>query len=446
MTTDPLSKSLVERHIPRRDSYVRPSRPAYIGLGVVAAFVGVLTLWGTLAPVSGAAIANGNLQVQGKRQTVQHPYGGVVRALSVQEGERVSKGQVLVTLFDSEPRAKLDVLLAERDAALAREARLVAERDSAAAPEFHTLLSSRSDAASARQAMANERAVMAARRHQFDSENEVEQKKAAQLLEQIIGTRAQITGLQTQEELLQKELVGAEKLLASGYTPQTRVWALNRDLAKLQADRAARAAEVARLEQQVAQSKLEIAKLERTRTSDITDQLRAAQSKLAELGPQIDAAQDMIDRTSLRAPASGTVVGLNVFTEGGVIQPGAKLLDIVPQNDPLMVEARLPLSDINEIASGQRAEVRLTSISYVDRPVLYGTISTVSADRLTDEKTGQNYYAVQVALNEDDIKRSRIDLQAGMPVEVIVPTRARTLLQYLVGPLQDEITGAFRER
>lgn len=431
---------------PRRDQYANPGRPAWFGLGVVAMFVALLTLWSTLAPVSGAAIANGALQVQSKRQSVQHPYGGVVRELKVREGEQVTKGQVLLTLFDSEARAKLDVLIAEQDAAKAQEARLIAERDGTSTIAFDASLTSRGDISSVRQAMENERALLAVRRRQFDTETDVQRKKIAQLHEQTAGLKAQVQGIEAQTVLLQKETEGAQKLLESGYTPQTRVWALQRDLAKLRADHGARAAEVARIEQEIAQTDLEIARIERSRLSEITDQLNSAQAKLVELRPKIDAARDMVERTSLRAPATGAVVGLDVFTEGGVIQPGTKLLDIVPTASPLMAEARLPLTGVNEITRGQRAEVRLSSINYVERPNLYGSITNVSADRLTDDKTGQGYYLIQVELDRNDVSRSNIDLQAGMPVEVIVPTRPRTLLQYLVGPLRDEITGAFRER
>lgn len=442
---DVLTDGLSSR-LPRREQYVRPGRPALFGLGVVAAFVGMLTLWSTLAPVSGAAIANGNLQVEGMRQTVQHPYGGVVRALKVREGERVKKGQVLMTLFDSEARAKLDVLKAERDGALAQEARLTAERDGLAEPAFADALRSRVDIPSVSQAMANELGIMAARKHQFDTETDTQRKKIAQFNEQIAGTRAQVAGLEMQYQLLQKETEGAEKLLQSGFATQTRVWSLHRDLAKLAADRSARQADIAGMQQQIAQTELEIAKIARARTTDITDQLKAVQAKLIELGPKIDAAQDVVDRTDIKAPASGAVVGLTVFTEGGVVQQGSKLLDIIPSDEPLIAEARLPLGNVNELSVGQRAEVRLTAINYIERPSLYGKILTISADRMIDEKSNQGYYSLRVALDANDVKRSRIDLQAGMPVEVIVPTRPRTLLQYLFGPLRDEITGAFRER
>ena len=180
--------------------------------------------------------------------------------------------------------------------------------------------------------------------------------------------------------------------------------------------------------------------------SEITDQLRTTENKLAELTPKIDAATDVMTRTRITAPATGSVVGLDVFTEGGVIQPGARLMDIVPTDNPLIAAAKLKLSDINDVAVGHRAEVQLIGVNYIERPRLYGTVHAVSADRLTDDKSGQGYYAVEVALDPNDVKKSRIDLQAGMPAEVIVPTRPRTLFEYLLGPLRDEITRAFRER
>jgi HlyD family type I secretion membrane fusion protein len=429
-----------------RAFYARPARPALLGAGVVAAFAAAMTMWGTLAPISGAAIANGNLQVEGRRQSVQHPYGGIVRQLLVRDGARVEKGQLLIALDDSDPRAKLEVLVADRDAALATEARLIAERDNRDAPDFGDALRARGERAVARQAMANETAMMAARKHQFEAETAVLRGKLAELKAQIDGTQAQLTGTEKQQELLTDELSGAQRLYELGYTPKTRILALQREFARLQAEIGAKQASIAGMQQQMAQNDLEIAKAERVRMSEITEQLRATENKLAELSPKIDAATDVVARTRITAPATGTVVGLDVFTEGGVIQTGARLMDIVPSDNPLVVDARLKLSDVNEVAAGRAAEVRLTGVNYVERPRLYGTIKTVSADRLTDDKSGQGYYSVEVALDPGDVKQSRIELQPGMPAEVIVPTRSRTLFEYLIGPLRDEISGAFRER
>jgi HlyD family type I secretion membrane fusion protein len=427
-----------------RGHYARPGRPALVGAIVVGAFASAMTLWGTLAPISGAAIANGNLQVEGRRQSVQHPYGGVIRQLLVRDGAHVEKGQLLLVLDDSDPRAKLDVLIADRDASRAAEARLMAERDGLAAPDFGV---DPKDAKPAlRQAMANEVAMMAARKHQFAAETAVLNGKIAELKDQIGGTQAQLTGTEKQRELLSDEMSGAQHLFEQGYTPKTRILALQREDAKLQADIGAQRATIAGMQQQISQNELEIAKAERARMSEITDQLRSTENKLAELAPKIDAATDVVTRTQIRAPATGSVVGLDVFTEGGVIQPGAKLMDIVPSDNPLIVDAQLKLSDINDVTVGRRAEIRLTGVNYVERPRLYGTVKTVSADRVTSDKAGPGYYAVEVALEPEDVKKSRIELQSGMPAEVIVPTRPRTLFEYLLGPLRDELTRAFRER
>jgi HlyD family type I secretion membrane fusion protein len=288
--------------------------------------------------------------------------------------------------------------------------------------------------------------MMAARARQYQNEKDVQRQRIAQSREQIEGIRIQIKGNDRQEELLKEELKDAETLLEKALIQKTRVLALRRDVAKLQADRGARQADIARLQEEIAQTNLEIAKIDRTRTTEITDQLRTVQAKLAELRPKLDAARDVVERTEIKAPATGSVVGLNVFTEGGVIQPGEKLLDIVPLANPLMVEARLRLNDVNEVVPGRRADVRLTSINHAERPTINGTVQTVSADRLTDKESGEGYYALQVVLNADDVRKSRIDLQPGMPAEVIVTTRPRTLFEYLISPLRDEISGAFRER
>jgi HlyD family secretion protein len=294
--------------------------------------------------------------------------------------------------------------------------------------------------------MANETAMMAARKHQYAAETAVLRGKVVELEAQITGTQAQLAGTGKQHELLSEELDGAQKLFAQGYTPKIRVLALQREAAKLQADMGTQQAGIAGMQQQIAQNTLEIAKIERARISEITDQLRATENKLAELAPKIEAATDVVARTRITAPATGSVVGLDVFTEGGVVQQGSRLMDIVPTDNPLIVAAKLRLSDINDVSVGRRAEVRLTGVNYVERPRLYGTVKTVSADRMTDDKSGEGYFAVEVALEPDDVKKSRIDLQAGMPAEVIVPTRPRTLFEYLLGPLRDELTRAFRER
>jgi HlyD family type I secretion membrane fusion protein len=440
-----MDRKTIDLQPSRRGLYMSAAAPARLGLGALAAFVAGLGLWSAFAPLSGAAIAQGNLRVEGQRQAVQHPYGGVVRELRVREGDTVARGQVLMTLSETEPRAQLDILTAERDSLWAEESRLIAERDRKDEPDF-AALAERSRQPAVAQAIANETAILAARRRQSATQADILRQRIAQLGQQKGGLDAQIAGLERQKSLLEEEARGARQLLSSGYTPKTRVLGLERDAARLEADRGARLSEVARVQEAIGEAELEIARIERLLTTEVTDRLREVQARIVGLAPKIAAAEDVLARTEVRAPASGAVVGLNVFTEGGVVQQGAKLLEIVPSANPLIVDARLPLTDIAEVATGREADVRLTSINRNERPSIRGEIAVVSADRLSDERSGQPYYAVTIRMNAEDVKNSRIPLQSGMVAEVVIPTRGRTLVEYLVGPLLDEVSGAFREQ
>jgi HlyD family type I secretion membrane fusion protein len=442
---DPAHSGLLDRVL-----RANPAVPAVVGLCVLAVFIAVVVTWGLLAPVSGAAVAEGSLQVEGKRQTVQHPYGGVVRDLLVKEGETVRTGQILMTLSDTEPRSNLDVLVAQRNALLAEEARLMAERDGRSEPDFGLMGPAPGTAAGAEaavaQAMANERAVMIARKRQYDIQSGLLNQRIGQLGDQRRGSEAALNGLVRQADLIEEEAKGARYLLTSGLTPKTRVLALEREAAKLLADQGTKRSEIAATDQAIASARLDIAKLDRDRMTEITNDLRTTQSSLAEIAPKIEAAQDVVHRTRITAPATGAVVGLSVFTRGGVVQQGARLLDIVPRSNPLMVEARLKLNDINEVVPGRRADVRLTGFTRNERPIISGEIATVSADRMTDDRSGEGYYSILVRMNPDDVARSKVELQAGMPAEIVVTTRPRTFFDYLVAPLLDQITGAFHER
>lgn len=421
--------------------YDNPMAPARLGLLVVGGFVATFVVWGVLAPLSGAAVADGSLQAEGRRRTVQHPYGGVVQKLEVREGDRVTEGQVLLTLSDTDPRAKLDVLKAEWSARRAEEARLIAERDGGS-PDFDPAIGGAAGA----QAIANEIAIMKARGRQHETSLGMLKQKRAQLGEQIRGTNAQIEGLDRQSALLKDEMDSVRKLLDNGLAPRTRMLTLERDLARTQADKGAKVADLARIHEQIGETELEITRQERTRITEITDQLRTAQSRIAEIQPKLDAAADVMARTRVTAPASGSVVSLAVYTEGGVIQPGAKLLDIVPDGSPLIVEARLHLADVGEVKPGQTADVRLTGFTRAERPQIAGQVMTVSADSLTDERSGGGYYSIQVKLNANDVSKAKVRLHSGMPAQVVMETRPRTMADYLVSPLVDEVSGAFRER
>lgn len=427
--------------------YDRPLRPALFGFAFMALFASGLGAWSAAAPLAGASTAQGKLEVSSNRKSVQHPYGGVVKRIFVHEGEHVQQGQVLMLLSDVEPQTKLDVLTRERDIALAEEGRLIGERDGAQAPLFSADLSRRAADHMVAQALENEKAVMAARTQQYRVAQEGLAKRVDELQAQMEGTKAEARGIAAQQAILADERSGSEKLFAQGYTPKTKMLALDRSKAELETNLASKKAEMARSDEALAAARLDIAKAQRDRVTEIAGSLSQAEAKLAQLAPQIVQADDVLRRTVVRAPYGGAVVGLDVFTEGGVIGAGAKLLDIVPSGTPLIAVVRLALNDLSDVAVGRRADIRLTGVRRNERPRIGGHVLTISADRVDDRKSsGQPYYEMRVDLVADDVVRSRIKLQPGMPVEVVVNGQSRTLVAYLAGPMIDEITHAFHER
>jgi len=406
----------------------------------------VMAGWGALAPMSGAVVATGALQVEGGRQAVQHPYGGVVAELLVAEGDTVTSGQILLRLSDAEPRAQVEVLSAERDTLMAAQGRLIAERDGLETPAFADDLLARAETVDAQQAMASETQLMAARTEQYQTSLNIVTQQKAQLAERLASAQAQIDGLQRRRESTVSELTDAQTLLDQQLIARNRVLELERSVSDIDAQIAVQQSDLASASKAVAEADLEIAGLARDRVADANEELRANQAALASLAPQLGAAQDALNRTEIVATANGTVVGLTALTEGGVVAAGQELLGIVPSDSPLMVEAQMRLADVTEVARGTVADIRLLALPATGRPPLTGTVETISADRIVDERTGQAYYALQIALDAEQAAATGFDLQAGMPVQVVIPTKGRTMMDYLVSPLLDEISGAFREK
>ena len=432
--------------IGHREKYADPARPARIGFAVIAGFALLLGTWSVAAPLSGAVIASGALQVEGRRQHVQHPYGGVVRKIEVREAQQVKKGDVLVVLSDTQARAKYNVLKQNQLALLAQKARLIAERDRRPEPDFARLMRGRADLAAGAEFIRNEQSILASRNRQYEARLDVIKQQIVQIRQESVGIQSQIEGLTRQADLLAEEMASLRKLAKSKIASRNQVMALESRQSEADSAIASRRAELASAEAKVGEARLRITELERERISEATAALQSADAKLAELGPNLETAADVLARSEIRAPATGTIVGLKIHTEGGVVEAGASLMEIVPSGSPLFVEAQLKLSDISDVKPGQIADVRLNGVPRDVRPKIAGTVRSVSADSLADQATNTAYYALQIELDRSDVERAGIGLQPGMPVQAIIETQPRTLVEYLVGPLVDEVTGAFRER
>lgn len=400
--------------------------------------------WATLAPLTTAARANGFVKVAGERKTIQHLEGGIVREILVREGQTVSKGQVLLRLVDVTAKARLALLMVERDALLAEMVRLEAERDGRAAPVFADTLIARRQEDAVGRLIAGELNLFNSRRASFLGQIEVLEPRKRQAREKIEGRLSEVATTRTQLDFILEELRGAESLLEQGMYLRTRYYALKRTEANLEGMIARLSADVAEAQAQVGETDLRILDLRNQLSREVNDRLQDIRAKLRDLAERVDAAADVLARTEIVAPDAGTVIGLQVHTAGGVVAAGAPIPQIVPTDDRLVVEAQVQLRDINRIWPGMPAEVRFSAFNRRATPVFAARVSRVSPDRVVDPARQRAYFVAQVEIDRN--LAGTIELQPGMPAEVYFVEGKRTPLDYLVKPVREQQRQAMTER
>lgn len=410
---------------PQTETQVRSDSGApEISAGLIALLVFFVGFggWAAFAPLDAAVVAPGVVVVSGNRQTVQHRDGGIVSRIAVKEGDRVSQGQVLIELGSPELVAQEQALLSQVVDLQMQRARLTAEQSGA-----RTLRAPAEWAALA----PDDRAVAdaALERHQ----REARAGSWSAYDARIVGYRGEIASLNRQETLLNEELAGMRELAAEQLVPMTRVRALERSLAELQGRRSELTSMIASTQQ------------------ERYEELRTVDARLAELTPQLAGARERLELTRLRAPTEGVVVGLTVHTVGGVVGAGDRLMDIVPAGQDLIVEAQVAPEAADDLHPGQVTEVRITAFGMRNLPIVHGTVRQVSADRFVDERTGHGYFLAQVAVPPEELQRLQAAggearrLRPGLSAQVVVPTRKRTALQYLLEPLNQTLWRSLRE-
>lgn len=419
-------------------------RYALAGLGLLAVVFGGMGGWAALARIDGAVIAPGVVHVESRRQTVQHLEGGIVRQVLVQDGERVAAGQVLVRLDDVKARSELGILRSRMWSLRTKRARLLAERDKRDRIDWGAAASA--DDPDVRAMMASQRESFEARQDSLDGEIELLLQRIGQLRAEADGLRAQRASKAQQIALLEEELVGLEELYSKGYAPKNRILALRREAERLTGERAQHASQIARSEKDVAETRIEILQLERTFRQEVVAELEKVAAQLYEVAERVIAARDQLRRLEVVAPLAGTVVDLRVHTVGGVVASGDPILDIVPDDDRFEVVARVAPSDIDKLAVGLPAVVRMSAFNMRTTPELTGHVRTVSADRLTDEPGGEPYYEARVSVVDDELaKLEGLHLLPGMPAEVFVRTGERSAMSYLAKPITDTLARTFRD-
>ena len=419
-----------------------PSRDIRLGTIIAVAFFVVFLGWAALVPLDAGVTAVGQIAVAGNRQSVQHRDGGVITAINVREGQHVKAGDVLVELSAPELKASERGLTSDYLTLLAQRARLMAERTGqrnfAPPPEFASL--SPGDREIANQVMALQRSEMRARSGSTSAQQSVLGQRAAQLGEQQTGYVKQRQSLREQQRLIAEELAGLKTIAEKGFASINRVRALERAQAELQGQEAQMVAEYARAGQGIGETRMQSLSVSSDRLTQIENDLKDTQSKLSEVLPKLVATREQLQHSQVRSPATGQVVGLQVFTVGGVVSPGQKLMDIVPDGKELVIQAQLSPTDADDVYKGQKAQIRFASVHNRTLPLITGTVRTVSADSFSDEKTGHSFFRVELIVPEAELNRVREalgngELRPGRPVEAVLTVRKRTALQYLLEPL-----------
>lgn len=429
-----------------------PQREIRKGLIVAGAFFVGLLGWAAMTPLDAGAIAQGVVAVSGNRQAVQHREGGIVTALQVAEGQTVKQGDLLATISATELVAAERSMAGEYVNLLAQKSRLQAERDGAAhmgTPAAFANLAA-SDRKLAAEALQGQRALFYARRNSLSTERGVIGQRVGQYDAQIGAYRHQMRANEEQQRLIDEELAGLKTLEERGFVATNRIRAMERAAAELDGNYGAHGAEIARSNEAIGEARLQIVSLSRKLLEDAAGQLREVEVRLDDVWPKLQATREQLKRAYVRAPASGRVVGLNIFTVGGVVGAGEKLMEIVPQNRALVIEAKASPTDADDLRIGMETQVRFSAIQERNLPVLHGTISKVSADSFEDERSGMRHFMIEVIVPPKELDKIRqvrgeAVLKAGLPAEVLVPLRKRTALGYLTEPLTQMLWLAGRE-
>ncbi|MDG1864180.1 MAG: HlyD family type I secretion periplasmic adaptor subunit [Yoonia sp.] len=418
--------------------------PMTLGLLALLLLVGGFGTWAVMAQITGAVIASGQIEVDRNRQVIQHPDGGVVAEIVVDEGDTVAEGDLLIRLDASILQSELAVVEGQLFEIMARRGRLDAERDGVDDISFDPVLVA---APTGPELMEGQKRLFEARLESTERATEQLDIQRAQIASQLEGIAAQQSALATQSTLLGKELGDQQKLLDQQLVQASRVLALQRDEASLLGRMGELTAAAAQAAERMTEIEIQVLTLATTRREEAITRLRDLQYNELELSERRRTLTRQLDRLDMRAPVSGIVYGLQVFAPRSVIRPADPVMFLIPQDRPLVIATRVRPTDIDQIHLGQDVTLRFSAFDQRRTPELMGTVTLVSADIFQDDATGMSYYQTEVQLNEGEIARLPEDmiLIPGMPVEAFVRTADRSPMDYLLKPLADYFAKAFRE-
>jgi len=415
---------------------------------VVGTIFGGIMLWSIIAPIQGAVTAPGQVIVEGNRKSVQHLEGGVVADILVREGSIVEEGELIVRLDDTVPKASLSLVDGQLAEQYARRVRLEAERDNLDVMQTPRGLAAVLKLPLFAEKLEGQKRLFVARTDTAKTQISLLSERVVQQEERISGLRVQIKSLNKQMQIIAEELEGVQDLVKEGYATKIRENELLRSEETLRGERGSLVAAVAESQSVISEAKLEIARLKETRREEAITELREVESSIAESEERRIAAADEFDRTRIRAPIEGRVLGLTANTVGGVIGPGIPLMEIVPGASDLQVSAKIAPADVDKVQSGQSTLVRFSAFGSRRTPETDGTVRSISADSILDEISGAQYYLVIIDLPQGNELQKILKgnlLVPGMPVETFIRTGKRPAISYLLKPLMDSFARSLRE-
>lgn len=421
--------------------------PLFIGYLTLVVLIGVIGVWSVKARIAGAVIASGMIQVENNRQVLQHPQGGVVGALLARDGDRVEAGDVVLRLDDKLLRSELAIIRNQLNELRARKGRLIAERDESDSVTFDPLLVAQDGGdGEVTLLMEGQSRLFEARRLLLKQETTQIENQIGQTVDQIDGSLAQLEASESQTSFLVSELEDVQSLFDKGLAQASRLSALRREDARLVGEIGQIRATIAQLKGDIARLEIEKLRLKSSRREEAIAGLRDLSAQEIELAERELATQDTLSKMELRTPVSGVIYGSRVFALRSVISPAEPIMFVIPQDQPLIVSARIESIHIDQVHVGQDAALRFSAFDQRTTPEIFGTVSKLSADVFIDETTGQSYYQAELLPKPEElIKLEGQTLLPGMPVETFIKTAERSPLSYLLKPLMDYFNKAFRE-
>ncbi|EJN8559040.1 HlyD family type I secretion periplasmic adaptor subunit [Vibrio alginolyticus] len=439
-TVNQSSTEIVYRFSPKARLNFR--KPILLGVVTLSVFLGGLGYWAATAKLESAAIAYGDLSVLTKRQEIQHLEGGIIEKLYVQEGDLVEKGQLLIQLSKRQAMAKLDSLSGRFIHTLAKENRLSAELDELPTIVWSDDLESIPRVDIVQEAQLVQNKIFEARKRFFDS-------KLSIIEQSISGANLELENLQQTKVIeterlnfIAEEIDSNQALVQKGFSGKSTLLQLKRLAAEVRSTLSQLDRQSLTVRKRLDENLAQIEELKLERLNEIVEELRNTKTEIVAIREEYRSAQDIVARTTINAPISGRVVNMQVFTEKGVIGSGETLLELVPQDDKLLVEARVNPQDIDLVNPGQQAHVRLTALNARTLAPLDGTVLTISADKLSQENQ-EDFYLARIAISSEDVTKHR--LTSGMNAEVLILSEPRTPLSYLIKPITESMNRAFRE-